>query len=77
MIDFTLCEINKFRAYGGANGNKINILYGGNSYMPVQREFYTVMISERKTKIIDYSMEQLMKRESQKLKQAENQGLLS
>lgn len=33
MIDFTSCEINKFRAYGGANGNKINILYEGNSYM--------------------------------------------
>jgi len=33
MIDFTLCEINKFRAYGGANGNKINILYEGCSYM--------------------------------------------
>lgn len=33
MIDFTLCEVNKFRAYGGANGNKINILYDGNSYM--------------------------------------------
>jgi len=33
MIDFTSCEINKFRAYGGANGNKINILYNGNSYM--------------------------------------------
>ncbi len=33
MIDFTMCEVNKFRAYGGANGNKINILYGGNSYM--------------------------------------------
>ncbi|KJS89896.1 HipA domain-containing protein [Desulfosporosinus sp. BICA1-9] len=33
MIDFTLCEVNKFRAYGGANGNKINIIYEGNSYM--------------------------------------------
>jgi len=22
MIDFTSCEINKFKAYGGANGNK-------------------------------------------------------
>lgn len=33
MIDFTSCEVNKFRAYGGANGNKINILYNGNSYM--------------------------------------------
>ena len=33
MIDFTLCGVNKFRAYGGANGNKINIIYEGNSYM--------------------------------------------
>lgn len=29
MIDFTSCEVNKFRAYG----NKINILYKGSSYM--------------------------------------------
>jgi hypothetical protein len=28
--------------------------------LPVQKEFYMVMISERKAKIIDYSMEQLM-----------------
>lgn len=33
MIDFTSCEINKFKAYGGANGNKINILYEDESYM--------------------------------------------
>ena len=33
MIDFTSCEVNKFRAYGGANGNKINVLYKGDSYM--------------------------------------------
>lgn len=33
MIDFTSCEINKFKAYGGANGNKINIHYEGKSYM--------------------------------------------
>ncbi|MDR1193760.1 MAG: HipA domain-containing protein [Peptococcaceae bacterium] len=33
MIDFTACEVNRFKAYGGANGNKINILYGGKSYM--------------------------------------------
>lgn len=33
MIDFTSCEINKFRAYGGGNGNKINIRYESNSYM--------------------------------------------
>lgn len=33
MIDFTLCEVNKFKAYGGANGNKINITYEDKSYM--------------------------------------------
>ncbi|MBQ9991445.1 MAG: HipA domain-containing protein [Lachnospiraceae bacterium] len=33
MIDFTACEINKFKAYGGANGNKIHINYQGNGYM--------------------------------------------
>lgn len=33
MIDFTSCEINKFKAYGGANGNKINIIFDGESYM--------------------------------------------
>ena len=29
MIDFTNCPVNRFRAYGGANGNKINITYQG------------------------------------------------
>lgn len=33
MIDFTSCAVNKFKAYGGANGNKINISYEGTSYM--------------------------------------------
>jgi len=33
MIDFTPCEVNKFRAYGGANGNKINVRYQGEGYM--------------------------------------------
>lgn len=33
MIDFTPCEINKFKAYGGANGNKIHIKYQGKGYM--------------------------------------------
>jgi len=33
MIDFTSSPINKFKAYGGANGNKINITYEGESYM--------------------------------------------
>lgn len=33
MINFTDCAVNKFKAYGGANGNKINVLYDGTSYM--------------------------------------------
>lgn len=33
MIDFTTCPVNKFKGYGGANGNKINIMYAGTSYM--------------------------------------------
>ena len=33
MIDFTACEVNKFKAYGGANGNKIHIRYQGKGYM--------------------------------------------
>lgn len=33
MIDFTGCPVNRFRAYGGANGNKISITYEGHSYM--------------------------------------------
>lgn len=33
MIDFTNCPVNRFRAYGGANGNKIHITYEGNGYM--------------------------------------------
>ncbi|WP_324824764.1 HipA domain-containing protein [Sinanaerobacter sp. ZZT-01] len=33
MIDFTTCQVNKFKGYGGANGNKINVLYDGTSYM--------------------------------------------
>lgn len=27
MIDFYNCPVNKFKAYGGGNGNKINIVY--------------------------------------------------
>ncbi len=33
MIDFTNCPINKFKGYGGANGNKINIIFENESYM--------------------------------------------
>lgn len=33
MINFTHCPINKLKGYGGANGNKINIMYKETSYM--------------------------------------------
>lgn len=33
MIDFTNCEKNKFKAYGGRNGNKFAIKYNGEDYM--------------------------------------------
>lgn len=49
MIDFTSCEINKFKAYGGANGNKINIIYKDESYM---LKFPPV---PRRNKLISYS----------------------
>lgn len=44
--------------------------------LPIQKEFYTVILSEREAKIIDYSIEQLMKLERQKPEQEglENQG---
>ena len=33
LIDFSDCERNDYRAYGGANGNKISIFYEGHGYM--------------------------------------------
>ncbi len=33
MIDFTNCEVNKFKYYGGKNGGKIGIVYNGQNYM--------------------------------------------
>lgn len=33
MIDFTNCEINKFKYYGGKNGSKICIIYNNQDYM--------------------------------------------
>ena len=33
MIDFTGCEVNKFRYYGGKNGGKICIKYNNEEYM--------------------------------------------
>ncbi|WP_313165268.1 HipA domain-containing protein [Sedimentibacter sp.] len=32
-IDFTKCDQNKFKMFGGANGSKIGIIYNGESYM--------------------------------------------
>lgn len=33
MIDFTNCEINNFKYYGGKNGGKICIIYNKEDYM--------------------------------------------
>ena len=33
MIDFTNCEINKYKYYGGINGGKICIIYNNEEYM--------------------------------------------
>lgn len=33
MIDFTECEMNRFKYYGGKNGRKICIIYNGENYM--------------------------------------------
>ena len=33
MIDFTNCEINNFKYYGGKNGGKICIIYNNEDYM--------------------------------------------
>jgi len=41
--------------------------------LTAQKEFYMVMISERKAKIIDYTMEQLMKLEQQEMVHEEQQ----
>jgi len=39
--------------------------------LPIQKDFYTVMISERKAKILDYNMKQLMKLNGQESEQEE------
>lgn len=39
--------------------------------LPIQKDFYSVMISERKAKILDYSMKQLMKLNGQESEQEE------
>lgn len=55
MIDFTNCEINKYKYYGGRNGGKICIIYNGEEYMlkfpvinekAVEHEYSNSCISE-------------------------------
>lgn len=51
MIDFTNCEINKFRYYGGRNGGKICIVYNDEEYMLkfpalIENEYTNSCISE-------------------------------
>ena len=52
MIDFTQCEVNKFRAYGGANGNKINIRY-------CQRHFKMSIFAEMGCRFLQGSIQVL------------------
>lgn len=33
MIDFTNCEVNKYKYYGGKNGGKICVVYDNKDYM--------------------------------------------
>lgn len=33
LIDFTDCVVNPYKAYGGANGAKLGIIYNGKQYM--------------------------------------------
>lgn len=42
--------------------------------LPVQKEFYKVMITERKAKILDYTMEQFIRLGRKKLEMGESQG---
>ena len=39
--------------------------------LPIQKDFYKVMITERKKKILDYSMDLLMKQEKEMVQQDE------
>lgn len=52
------------RVYARIDMGKINEIINETPTLDsVQKEFYSVMIAERKTKILDYSMEQLMRLE--------------
>jgi hypothetical protein len=60
------------RIYGRIDMEQLNkIIDETPSLLPIQRDFYKIMVWERKEKIFDYSMEQLLKQEQQV---AEQQG---
>lgn len=71
MIDFTGCQIDSFRAYDGANGSKICVLYHILAKAPisnVKKEFYLLIIKERKNKIIDKALElQIERKKAEKM----------
>lgn len=48
-MNFTNCEVNKFKMFGGANGSKICIRYNGEDYM------LKFPPKPTKTEIISYS----------------------
>jgi len=63
------------RVFARINMEKISTIINETpTLLPVQKEFYNIIISERKAKIIDYSMEQLMKLDGQELEREELQS---
>lgn len=60
------CNAARRRIYERIDMEQIDWLVAETPFTePIQREFYQVMIRERKEKILDYSIEQLMKLEKQ------------
>ena len=60
------CNAALKRIYGRIDMGRIDSLVEEMPFLePVQKEFYKVMIRERKKKILDCSMEQLLKQEEQ------------
>ena len=71
MINFSKCEINNYKYYGGKNGGKICIKYQNEDYMlkfpstpvisDIRKEFYKEIIKLRYDKILKYSYQKLIK----------------
>ena len=60
------CNATLKRIHARIDMEQIDGLVEETSFLePVQKEFYRIMIRERKEKILDYSMERLLKREAQ------------